>query len=91
MAAQRITDSLKQVTRLIELVLPLPITTASVERTFSALKRIKTVARNKIGDEQLKDLAILAIESKLSNEIETSEVIEIFAKMKDRRIELHYK
>jgi hypothetical protein len=37
--------------RLLKLVLVLPIATASVERSFSAMKIVKTVLRNRIGDD----------------------------------------
>jgi hypothetical protein len=43
--------SYKLVYRLIELILILPVATASVERIFSALNIIKTDLRNKMGDE----------------------------------------
>ena len=48
MATQGIKQSLDQVVRLIELILTLPLTTSSVERSFSALKRIKSSARKKL-------------------------------------------
>ncbi|CAK6965275.1 zinc finger MYM-type protein 1-like isoform X8 [Scomber scombrus] len=38
-----------EVTKLLSLILILPATTASVERSFSALKRIKTYSRNRTG------------------------------------------
>ncbi|XP_050207561.2 uncharacterized protein LOC126656982 [Mercurialis annua] len=41
--------------RLIELALVLPVSTASVERAFSAMNIIKTNLRNKMGDEFLSD------------------------------------
>ncbi|EOA28933.1 hypothetical protein CARUB_v10025188mg [Capsella rubella] len=37
--------------RLLKLVLTLPVATASVERYFSAMKLVKTTARNRIGDQ----------------------------------------
>jgi hypothetical protein len=41
--------------RLIWLVLTLPVSTAAIERAFSAMKLIKTRLRNKIGDNFLRD------------------------------------
>ena len=40
----------------------LPATTSSVERSFSALKRIKTYNRNRTEEKRLSSLAIIAIE-----------------------------
>jgi hypothetical protein len=37
--------------QLLKLVLVLPVATASVERCFSAMKIVKTVLRNRIGDD----------------------------------------
>jgi hypothetical protein len=37
--------------RLLKLVLVLPVATASVEKCFSAMKIVKTVLRNRIGDD----------------------------------------
>ena len=91
MATQGIKQSLDQVVRLIELILTLPLTTSSVERSFSALKRIKSSARNKIADKRLSNLATLSIESRLTKEVNINDVIEVFANMKDRRLELRYK
>jgi hypothetical protein len=44
------------------LVLTIPVSTASVERTFSALKRIKTYSRNTTGQARLSALALISIE-----------------------------
>ncbi|XP_052110287.1 uncharacterized protein LOC107466193 [Arachis duranensis] len=45
--------------RLIRLVLTLPVTTATIERAFSAMKIIKTRLRNKMEDEFLADCMIV--------------------------------
>lgn len=47
------------------LILTLPSTTASVERSFSCLKRIKTYCRNSMSEDRLSDLAIMSIEKRL--------------------------
>ena len=44
--------------KLIELALILPVSTATVERAFSAMKIIKTELRNKISDDWLNDLIV---------------------------------
>lgn len=48
--------------RLLKLVLVLPIATASVERCFSAMKIVKTILRNRIGDEFMNDCIICFVE-----------------------------
>ena len=64
--------------RLIELALILPVATAQVERVFSAMNIIKTDLRNKMCDDWLNDLMICFVER------------EIFAKLSDKQIMLHF-
>jgi hypothetical protein len=61
--------SYKLIYRLIELILILPVATASVERIFSALNVIKTDLRNKMGDEWLNDLMICYTEKEIFRKI----------------------
>ncbi|KAL8462018.1 hypothetical protein ACS0TY_033194 [Phlomoides rotata] len=42
-------------TRLIRLLLTLPIYTATIERAFSVMKHVKTALHNKMGDNLLGD------------------------------------
>ncbi|XP_057461087.1 uncharacterized protein LOC130751498 [Actinidia eriantha] len=53
--------------RLIRLVLTLPVTTATTERAFSAMKHVKTALRNKMEDEFLADSMIIYIKRELLN------------------------
>ena len=41
----------------------LPVSTASVERSFSQMKTIKTRLRNRMGESSLNHLMLIAIES----------------------------
>lgn len=92
---QNLSASFIQVKRLCSLILTLPSTTASAERTFSALKRIKTYLRNTMGQTRLSALALISIEQELLKDISSKSnfydlVIEEFIE-KDRRAEFHYK
>ena len=51
-----------EATKLLKLVHTVPATTSSVERSFSALKRIKTYNRNRIEEKRLSSLAIITFE-----------------------------
>ena len=55
-------QAVPEATKLLKLVLTVPATTASVERSFSALKKIKTYNRNRTEEERLSSLATIAIE-----------------------------
>uniref|UniRef100_A0A6P7GJV3 Uncharacterized protein LOC114337735 isoform X1 n=1 Tax=Diabrotica virgifera virgifera TaxID=50390 RepID=A0A6P7GJV3_DIAVI len=54
--------SLCEVVKLCELVLTIPATSASVECSFSVLKRIKSFTRNSTSEDRLSKLALLSIE-----------------------------
>ena len=74
----------------------LPATSASVERSFSALKRIKNLARNTTCQPRLNNVSTISIEKELVKSLaKTSEffdhVIDHFASIKERHIELIYK
>ena len=69
----------------------IPATSCSAERSFSALRRIKTYLRNRLGDEQLSAVAILNIERETTNCIEANrmaEIIDEFARQNDIRKQL---
>lgn len=46
---------------LLSVLATLPVSTAEVERSFSSLKRIKSFLRNKMENERLTGLALMAI------------------------------
>lgn len=71
--------------RLLTLVLTLPVTTASVERTFSALALVKTDLRNKLSDQTLSDLVLLYVERGTAADVSNDEIIALFEQMSDRR------
>ncbi|XP_048606722.1 uncharacterized protein LOC125583584 [Brassica napus] len=70
--------------KLLKLVLTLPVATASVERCFSAMKLVKTVARNRIGDQFLSDCMVYFIEKKLFDSDSNEKVIKKFQMMNER-------
>ena len=88
-------DAMSKLFRLCALILTIPSTTASVERSFSALKRIKTYQRNTTGENQISGLSLMSIEADLLKHLMQTEefyekVINLFAE-KNRRIKLIYK
>lgn len=90
-----LTEVFSEVIKLSKLILTLPSSTATVERSFSALKRIKTYCRNSMLEERLSNLGIISIEKELLRSIKSQDsfydkVIDIFIK-KTRRLDLIYK
>lgn len=73
--------------KLLQIALSIVVSTAHCERSFSALKRIKTYLRSTMTEQRLVDLAVLSIEKELSKQISLDEVVNEFAsKDKNRRI-----
>ncbi|KAM3858201.1 zinc finger MYM-type protein 1 [Diretmus argenteus] len=89
-------QTVPEATKLLKLVLTIPATTASVERSFSALKRLKTYSRNKMEQGRLSSLAFMSIEkerlTKLKAKTEEfyNAVITMFVK-KERRMDFVFK
>ncbi|XP_078442358.1 uncharacterized protein LOC144712055 [Wolffia australiana] len=73
-------------TRLIRLILTLPVSTATTERSFSALKIVKTRLRTSMGDSWLVDLLTLYIEKGIARNIPVDSVVSRFSAMKPRRV-----
>ncbi|KAL6478702.1 hypothetical protein MHYP_G00121350 [Metynnis hypsauchen] len=70
--------------KMVKIYATLPVTTASVERSFSKLKIIKNRLRSLCGEDRLSDLVLLAIEQDI--QINHSEVINILQEMAPRRM-----
>lgn len=69
------------------ILLTIPVSVASGERSFSKLKLIKTYLRNSMGQDRLNELAIISIEKEIANSIDYDDVIEYFASKKARKKE----
>ena len=87
--------NLNQLYNLTCLAVTIPVSTASVERSFSALKRIKTYARNRTGQKRLSALASMAIERDLLMELKRTgglhdRVMDVFLR-KERRMDFIFK
>ena len=84
-----------EATKLLKLVLTIPATTALVEKTFSALKRIKTYNRNRT-EKRLSSLATIAIEKERLQKCQHKKedfynnVTDIFVQ-KDKQIDFIFK
>ncbi|XP_025425341.1 uncharacterized protein LOC112694162 [Sipha flava] len=68
--------------KLLQILVTLPVSSATNERTFSNLKRIKTYLRNSMSEGRLNGLAMLSINKNYS--IKPEEVIEELARKKRR-------
>ena len=75
-------------TRLIHLVLTLPVSTTTTERAFSAMKHVKTALRNKMEDDFLVDCLTLYIERDFVKNVDVDSIIDEFYTSKPCRTQL---
>ena len=67
------------------ILLTIPVTVASIERSFSKLKLIKSYLRLTMSQERLSGLAILSIEKEMLAEFECKNLISNFASKKQEK------
>lgn len=84
-----------EVIRLAKLMITIPVSSASAERSFSSLKRIHTYLRNTQGQKRLTDLTLISIEKGILLKLKRSgtfhqDALDIYLQ-KERRIDLLYK
>ncbi|KAF0708121.1 Uncharacterized protein FWK35_00037310 [Aphis craccivora] len=82
-------DGLKQVVnrvvypnlfKLVLLALTIPISSASCERSFSAMRRIKNWLRTSMEQDRITNLSVIYIERSISNEIDSNTILKEFVK-----------
>jgi hypothetical protein len=88
-----IDDILSEITKLIKILLTIPMIASQPERCFSTLKRIKTFLRSTMNPERLNALAVLSMQKNFLNshpEIK-GKIINLFAQSKTRRMYFVFK
>ena len=73
---------------LVKLVLTLPVATATVERSFSAMKYIKNELRNRMEDQWMNDCLVVYIEEDIACSIDNETIMQRFQNMKTLRRQL---
>ncbi|KAG6698515.1 hypothetical protein I3842_08G023800 [Carya illinoinensis] len=73
--------------RLIRLILTLPVSTATSERAFSAMKIVKTRLRNKIEDEFLANNLVVYIEREIVKNFDLDSILDDFVCLKERKLQ----
>lgn len=72
----------------LQILLTIAVSIASCERSFSKLKLILSYLRASMGQDRLSDLALLSIERNELEKCDFDEVIDEFATVKSRKINL---
>jgi len=73
------------VDKLIRFILTLPVSTATIERAFSAMKIVKTRLCNRMKDDFLANYLIVYIEKEIAERFTIDMIIDDFCSMKERR------
>ncbi|PWA41854.1 hypothetical protein CTI12_AA547910 [Artemisia annua] len=81
-------ESYSMIDRLIRLILTLPVSTATTERAFSAMKICKNRLRNKMADEFLADSLVVYIEKEIAETFSSDYVVDVFKNLKGRKADL---
>ena len=72
-------DAFEDLHRLLRIALTLPVSSASCERSFSCLSRVKNYLRTRSGDDRTSGLGVLAINSERARALDCQEIIDAFA------------
>ena len=78
---------LSQVHILLQLLLTIPVTTATSKRTFSALRRLNTYLRTTMGQERLNHLLLLYCHKARTDAIDLSRIASVFESGNERRLQ----
>jgi hypothetical protein len=73
------------VDKLLRLLLTLPVSTATTERAFSAMKFVKIRLQRKMGDAYLRDYLVVYIERELAAMICSDDIIKAYDLANTRR------
>ena len=78
-------DLYPSIHRILTILLTMPVTSATSERSFSAMRRIKTYLRSTMGDERLSSLSLMHVHRQTPVEID--KVLSEFINRKNRRLD----
>ena len=80
-------DTYYLIDRLIRLALTLPVSTATTEQAFSAMKIVKIRLRNKMEDEFLKDNLLVYIEKEIAKSFNSDLILDDFVSLRQRKMQ----
>lgn len=78
-------DIYSNVSIVLRILLTMPVTTASAERSFSKLKLIKNYLRSTLSKEKVTNLTIISIESEIADHLKCY-IIDTFSEIKSKKI-----
>jgi hypothetical protein len=85
-AHSQLREVFPNITTLMKIFATLPVSTATAERSFSTLRRLKTYLRTSMGEDRLNGLALMSIHRNIAGNIDPLDVIDRLAK--PRRLDI---
>lgn len=79
-------DLYSNVARCFHLLLAMPVSTASAERSFSTMRRLKTYLRSTMTTERMSGLGLMNVH--MDRELNAARVVDLFAQKRKRRLAL---
>ena len=76
---------LSEVYKLLRILLAIPVTSATAERTFSALRRLKNYLRSTMTQPRLNNMMLLHIHKYVTDDLDLLQVAKEFVQVNDRR------
>ena len=77
---------LSEVFKLLRIFLTIPVTTATAERIFSTLRRLKNYLRSTMGQQRLNNMMLLHIHKDLIDDINNIKIAQEFVNANERRM-----
>jgi len=81
-------DVYPQYYKMVQLALTLPVRSATAEKSFSAIRRIRNWLRSTMGQERFSSLALLNIECDLTAALDPEDLVVMYANSGKRRLQL---
>lgn len=75
--------------KLMQLVMTLPVSSATCERSFSAMRRVRNYLRTTMSEDRFSALSSLYIERDLSNTVDVHDVVAHYAAKANRRLQFY--
>lgn len=71
-------DMIPEVIKLLNIILTIPVSTCTAERSFSALRRIKTYLRNTMTQQRLNNYMVVHVNREIADDLELENIADIF-------------
>nr|CAH7751726.1 unnamed protein product [Callosobruchus chinensis] len=71
-------DMIPEIIKLWKIIMTIPVSTCTAERSFSALRRIKTYLRSTMTQQRLNDHMIVHVNQKIADDLDVEEIADIF-------------